>query len=283
MPRPLQPVDPPRVGPFRLTGRLHESPAGIVYLGEDPYGVHVSVALLTKGAAGDAAARDRFRAAITEEMPLSTGVPYRPPLWTAGEKAPLVAAQPEGTTPWVATVHDSVRPGAERFLEPVMIGSAHDPRGERADAGETADGRADAAAGEEAGEKDGEGGASPGGGRGAAGPRFEPYWAGARDPAVLAPASPRRFGDRGLVAALITLALLLLILALALAMLMSCEPRRVPPPPTPSPSPSSPTPRPSPTPTPSPEPSPTPTTPSPSPTSGTVTPDPSGTGSGGPV
>lgn len=265
MPRPLQPGDPPRLGPFRLNARLRESAAGIVYLGEDPYGVHVSVALLTKGAAGDAAARDRFRAAIVGEMPASTGVPRRPGSWTAGATSPLIAAHPESKAPWVATVHDPRRPGAERFLDPVMF---EPPKG--TGKGEGTGVRAAVAAGAAgAGDKGGPGG-----------PRFEPYWIGARDPAELpvAPRGPRLWG-RGLVAALVTLAVLLALLVLALVMLFACEP-----PPRPQPTPS---PVPSPStgsPSPSPSPSPTRRSPSPSPSKTTRTPSPSaGTGSGGPV
>ena len=46
MPKPLQFGDPGELGPFRLESRLHESAAGIVYLGVDPQGRPVEVALL---------------------------------------------------------------------------------------------------------------------------------------------------------------------------------------------------------------------------------------------
>lgn len=237
MSRPLQPADPSRLGPFRLSGRLRESAAGIVYSGEDPYGIRVSVALLTKGAAGDAAARDRFRAAITREMPASTGVPPVPRNWASGATAPLIAAEPNSPAPWVATTHDPDRPGAERFLDPVMF---------------------------------------QGGGQ-ARGPRFEPYWIDARDPAARLPGlGGPRVRDRGLIAAIVSLAILLMLLALALLLLFSCEPSSRKPPPSPSPTQT----RPSPSPTPSP----TPSSPSPSPSKKkSPSPSPSGTGEGNPV
>jgi hypothetical protein len=245
MPRPLQSGDPPRLGPFRIRGRLRESPAGIVYLGEDPYGMHVSVALLTKGAAGDPAARDRFRTAITGEMATSTGVPRAPGSWTEGATAPLVAAYPDSPAPWVATVHDTNRPGAERFLEPVLFktGPDEDPKG------------------------------------GDGGPRFEPYWVEARDPAKPPMGFGRRGGERGLFAAVLTLGIVLLLLALAMTLLYACVPQSPQPTPTPSPVPT--TGRSSPSPTPSPVP--TPSSPGPSQSGTPRSPSPSGTGSGPPV
>jgi hypothetical protein len=82
---------------------LSESPAGIVYEGVDPQGRLVSVAVLTRGAASDAAARDRFRAAIT------------------GERDVVAGAQAEGPAPWVAVGREPGRPGAERFLDAVVF------------------------------------------------------------------------------------------------------------------------------------------------------------------
>src|SRR3954452_6021924 len=102
MPKPLQPADPTEIGPFRLDSRLHESPEGIVYLGADPHGMRVEVALLTRAAAGDAAARDRVRAAIAAETPHGAA-PGTPPVTERGEPSPVVAAQAEGEAPWVAT------------------------------------------------------------------------------------------------------------------------------------------------------------------------------------
>lgn len=229
MPKPLQSGDPGELGPFALQSRLHESPAGIVYLGTDPAGRPVSVALLTTAAAGDAAARDRFRTAIAAETPPDDGVTRIPPPPGPGEPAPVVAALPEGEAPWVATAYEEGRAGAERFLEPVLLRRGWGFRARR-------------------------------------GPQFQPYWAsGPSGPALRAPqaADPgggqAALGDsRGLAAAVLSLAALLTLLALLMVLLFSCEPDEpVPPvpidtptsaPATPEPSPSmgSPRPRPSP-------------------------------------
>jgi hypothetical protein len=112
MPSPLQAGDPPQLGVYRLTGRLDERPAGIVYLAVDPSGRQVSLALLHRGAATDAAARDRFRAAIVNGEGLA---------WIAPQ---VVAAEPDGPTPWVATVYGADDPGAAVFLEPVAVAGA---------------------------------------------------------------------------------------------------------------------------------------------------------------
>src|SRR5690349_254800 len=121
MPKPLKAGDPGELGPFRLESRLHESPAGIVYLGLDPHGRRVTVALLTTAAAGDAAARDRFRAAVEAETPPPDPVPRTPSAPGPEEPAPVIAALAEGAAPWVATTYETGRPGAERFLEPVLL------------------------------------------------------------------------------------------------------------------------------------------------------------------
>jgi hypothetical protein len=112
MSRSLPIQDPSRLGPFELTGRLAETAAGIVYRGVDPHGRQICLAVLNQGAAGDAAARDRFRAAILAE-PLYTDPP-------AGTSA-IVGAEPAGHTPWVATLYEPGARGAERFLDPVLL------------------------------------------------------------------------------------------------------------------------------------------------------------------
>nr|BFE79737.1 hypothetical protein GCM10020093_023380 [Planobispora longispora] len=71
---PLQYGDPPLLGPFVLQARLRVGPAGLVYLGQGPDGRAVSVAVLTKGAAQDPAARDRFVTAIREAAAGRNGV-----------------------------------------------------------------------------------------------------------------------------------------------------------------------------------------------------------------
>jgi hypothetical protein len=231
MPSPLQPDDPTRLGPFRLTARLHESAAGIVYLGTDVSGRQVSVALLTTAAAGDAAARDRFRSAIT-----GAGRTARP-----GD-APIVAAQPDGATPWVATSHQEGQAGAERFFEAVMLRRGLGPALRRR------------------------------------GPQFQPYWAsGASGPAVQGAAGSggRVAETRTLAYSVLSLAALLLVLAALAVVLFQCEPKLPdPPPPTPPPIetiPATPAPAPSSS-SPSPVPSPTPSSPCPTPTRSSASP-----------
>ncbi|MBB5966187.1 hypothetical protein FHS22_005478 [Planomonospora venezuelensis] len=137
MASPLQYGDPPRLGPFVLQARLRVGPAGLVYLGQGPDGRAVSVAVLTRGAAQDPAARDRFVTGIQEAMAGRGGVRG----WMAraargrtalADTAPPVVAMGGGTAPWVATPYEPDRAGAERFLEPVLvrgtlIGERHGP------------------------------------------------------------------------------------------------------------------------------------------------------------
>ncbi|ETK37900.1 hypothetical protein [Microbispora sp. ATCC PTA-5024] len=158
MATPLQYGDPPHLGPFVLQARLLTAPAGLVYLGQGPDGRVVSVAVLTSGAALDAAARDRFVTAIREAQQSRSGV------WAWGasivdrvrgrapvERPPVLAMQ-DGEAPWVAVPYVPGGPGAERFLDPVMvsgtlIGQRH-------------------------------------------GPDFVPHWLGDRNPALPAPPAP---------------------------------------------------------------------------------------------
>jgi hypothetical protein len=227
--KPLQVGDPEELGPLRLHSRLHESVAGIVYLGTDPHGRPVTVALLTTAAAGDAAARDRFRAAIAGETPLPDPVPRVLPEPGPGEPAPVVAALTEGGAPWVATTYEEGRPGAERFLRPVLPQRGWTGRARR-------------------------------------GPQFQAHWvSGPAGPAVVTPGAPvsggaAAIGDsKALATAVLSLAALLALLALLVFLLFSCEPTQ-PTPPTPTEIPTS-------TPA-SPEPSPSPTSSQPSPSPG---------------
>jgi hypothetical protein len=238
MSRSLPIQDPSSLGPFELTGRLAETAAGIVYRGIDPHGRRISLAVLNQGAAEDAAARDRFRAAILAE-PLYTD----PPAGTAA----IVGAEPEGPTPWVATLHEPGARGAERFLAPVLLDVPHKAAQKAAPRRRS--------------------------------PLFQPHWLGSRDPALSPPRSWRDPGrDRGIIATILAVAALLVLVALLLLLLFACQPTQ-PTPPPPSPSPGSPTPSQS-----SQSPSPTPSSGSPSPTrtrSGTPSPAETG-GEGGP-
>lgn len=242
MAKPLQTEDPGELGPFRLSSRLEESPAGIVYLGADEQGRPVEVALLTTAAATDAAARDRFRTAVAAETPQPGPVPGRPRPPAPGEPAPVVSARLEGGAPWVATAHADGLPGAGRFLEPVLLKRGWGRRRLR-------------------------------------GPQFQPHWlSGPRGPAVLAPEpepAPVSDDTRVLATAVGSLALLLALLGLLVGLLFACEPS-TPPPPPPPPTPSVPVPVQPPPPPPG-----TTSPPAPSPTKGSRTPTPRPTFSGG--
>ncbi|MFB9469943.1 hypothetical protein ACFFR3_10535 [Nonomuraea salmonea] len=231
---PLQYGDPPRLGPYVVQARLHSAPAGFVYLGQGPDGRAVSLAVLTRGAAYDAAARDRFVTAIRDaggrERSGVRGWLNRPARPRGGgavlEGAPEVLAYDGGRAPWVAVPYAPGRPGAERFLEPVMVGG-------------TLIGQAH-------------------------GPDFVPYWLTDRAPALPGPPRPRRplteTRKRVLIAALAMVLLLLLVVTILLLLLLGRQdsepqPRQLPPTvfvPTPPPTPETPEPRPSPSQSPSP-------------------------------
>ncbi|MCT9933103.1 hypothetical protein N5079_23115 [Planotetraspora sp. A-T 1434] len=227
---PLQYGDPPHLGPFVLQARLRTAPAGLVYLGQAPDGRAVSVAVLTSGAALDAAARDRFVTAIKEAEQRRTGIRgwgaslvERVRGRVAADSPPVVAMQ-DGHAPWVAVPYVPGGPGAERFLDPVMV------------------------SGTLIGERHG--------------PEFVPHWLGDRDPALPAPpapAPPPVSTRRSVVLASALLATLVLVLMVVLWLLVfrgdedPAPPRPLPATnfvPTPPPVPTSPEPR-QPTPSPS--------------------------------
>ncbi|MDX6741221.1 hypothetical protein [Actinocorallia sp. A-T 12471] len=80
------PPSPPSPGPYRLTGALRQTPAGYVFGAVDGAGRAVQVVLLSKGAAGDAAARDRFAAAVRgEKAALLSYDVTNPGPWAVGE------------------------------------------------------------------------------------------------------------------------------------------------------------------------------------------------------
>ncbi|WP_433236489.1 hypothetical protein ACQPYK_27175 [Streptosporangium sp. CA-135522] len=242
MASPLQYGDPPQLGPFILQARLRVGPAGLVYLGQGADGRAVSVAVLTRGAALDPAARDRFVTGIREAAASRSGVRGWVARATRGRTAvadvtPQVLAMDGGSAPWVATPYEPDRAGAERFLEPVLvrgtlIGERH-------------------------------------------GPDFAPHWVSDRSPALPPPpkgAPPPVETRRSVIVAGVVLTVLLVLLAV-MAWLLLRRDEEVQPPPKPLPATSFvPTPPPVPA---SPEPG-QPTT-SPSPSSSR-----SGTGSPGP-
>ncbi|GAA0967081.1 hypothetical protein GCM10009555_010300 [Acrocarpospora macrocephala] len=225
MATPLQYGDPPRLGPFVLQARLQAAPAGLVYLGQGADGRAVSVAVLTRGAALDPAARNRFVTGIKEGEAARSGVRglFSRVSRRRNVTTPPVVAWDGGEAPWVAVPYAPGGVGAERFLEPVMvsgmlIGDRH-------------------------------------------GPDFVPYWLGDRNPALPAPpppAPPRTETVRSVALASALLATLVLFIgAILWLMLVRSDdepmPARPLPPtvfvPTPPPVPTSPEPmQPSPTP-----------------------------------
>jgi hypothetical protein len=192
MTRSLPIEDPPQLGPFRLTGRLDETPAGIVYQGIDPHGRQICLAVLNRGAASDAAARDRFRAAILAE-PLDR----RPP----DDAAAIVGAEPESRTPWVATLYEPGAPGAERFLRPVLLQGVRGGRGRASRGRDRQDGHRRV-------------------------PFFQPHWLGSREPAFRPHRGPLRdlARDRGIAATILMVAALLVLLAVLMLLLFACRP-----------------------------------------------------------
>ncbi|MFG1613063.1 hypothetical protein ACGFI3_09890 [Nonomuraea wenchangensis] len=228
---PLQYGDPPRLGPFVVQARLHQAPAGFVYLGQASDGRAVSLAVLTRGAAFDAAARERFITAIRGAGGERSG--RRPWFGRAGRQrtavldgAPEVLDSDLGSAPWVAAPYVPGEPGAEWFLNPVMVGG-------------TLIGQAH-------------------------GPDFVPYWLTDRAPALPGPVTRRRplteTRRRVLMAALALALLLALVTAMLLLLVLGRsdsepQPRQLPPTvfvPTPPPVPETTEPRPSPSLSPSP-------------------------------
>ncbi|MFC8013062.1 protein kinase domain-containing protein [Streptomyces cinereoruber] len=90
---PLDPADPPRIGPYALLGRLGAGGMGAVYLGRSPGGRTVAVKLIRPELA-DEAFRARFRAEVTAARAASGAF-----------TAPVVDADPDGPVPWMATAY----------------------------------------------------------------------------------------------------------------------------------------------------------------------------------
>ncbi|MBT2441953.1 serine/threonine protein kinase, partial [Streptomyces sp. ISL-36] len=91
---PLQPTDPPRIGPYTLLGRLGAGGMGAVYLGRSSGGRTVAVKLVRPELAADAGFRARFRAEVTSARAASGAF-----------TAPVVDADPDGPVPWMATAY----------------------------------------------------------------------------------------------------------------------------------------------------------------------------------
>ncbi|WP_461027827.1 serine/threonine-protein kinase [Streptomyces sparsus] len=92
--RPARPGDPVRIGPYRIIGLLGSGGMGTVHAGVDPAGARAAVKVVHSAQAEDPEFRARFR----REVQLSSRV-QGPCL------LPLLAADPEADTPWLATVY----------------------------------------------------------------------------------------------------------------------------------------------------------------------------------
>ncbi|MGV9267627.1 protein kinase domain-containing protein [Kitasatospora sp. NPDC003701] len=90
--RRLEPVDPTRIGPYALLGRLGAGGMGVVYLGRSAGGRTVAVKVVRPELAGDAGFRARFRAEVTAARAASSAF-----------TAPVVDADTEAPVPWMAT------------------------------------------------------------------------------------------------------------------------------------------------------------------------------------
>ncbi|MFC7265265.1 serine/threonine-protein kinase [Streptomyces lutosisoli] len=89
---PLGPEDPPRIGPYRLIGRLGAGGMGRVYLARSEGGRTVAVKLVQT----ELAQEPEFRRRFAQEVAAARRVGGA---WTA----PVLDADTEATTPWVAT------------------------------------------------------------------------------------------------------------------------------------------------------------------------------------
>lgn len=103
------PDAPSSLGPFRLTARQATSAAGDVHAAVDAQGRSAAVVVLAAGAATDAAARDRFAAAVAR----------------AGREGNVLLDASGATRPWAALAAGTAAPTS--VLESVLPGAASVP------------------------------------------------------------------------------------------------------------------------------------------------------------
>ncbi|MFJ8944463.1 serine/threonine protein kinase [Streptomyces sp. NPDC102395] len=92
--QPARPGDPSRIGPYRIVGRLGAGGMGTVHAGVASDGTRVAVKVIHPEQAQDPEFRARFR----REVELSSRV-------TGPHLVPLLAADPDAQTPWLATAY----------------------------------------------------------------------------------------------------------------------------------------------------------------------------------
>lgn len=270
-PFPLLASDPPKVGDYWIDARLASAASGVAYVGHDQVNTSAVVILLSEGAAGDAAARDRFAGLINQlhiDTVLARGGHGQDDGRLAGRFRPdtddPVVGDELPDTPWVALAYDGSAAAvaeARRILDDVAL------------VGVAALGRP-------------------------SGPDYQLHWIDKVRPGVAKlwplpwPGRHDRAGWGSILASWLLMILLCALAVLIAILLFQEAPRQAPPPPVPnsasatatsssssSPSPSSASPSPS---SASPSPSsasPSPSSASPSPSQGTPSASPSGAGS----
>ncbi|MGW3170976.1 serine/threonine-protein kinase [Streptomyces sp. NPDC001153] len=92
--QPARPGDPSRIGPYRIVGRLGAGGMGTVHAGVTSDGTRVAVKVIHP----EQAQEPEFRARFRREVELSARV-------TGPHLVPLLAADPDAPTPWLATAY----------------------------------------------------------------------------------------------------------------------------------------------------------------------------------
>ncbi|MDH6578004.1 serine/threonine-protein kinase [Kitasatospora sp. MAP5-34] len=92
--QPLEPIDPEAVGPYRLLARLGAGGMGRVYLARSAGGRTVAVKVVRAELAEDPEFRERFRREVSAAQAVS-----------GAYTAPVVDADRDGPTPWLATTY----------------------------------------------------------------------------------------------------------------------------------------------------------------------------------
>ncbi|MGW7257751.1 serine/threonine-protein kinase [Streptomyces sp. NPDC054834] len=92
--QPARPGDPSRIGPYRIVGRLGAGGMGTVHAGVASDGMRVAVKVVHP----EQAQEPEFRARFRREVELSSRV-------TGPHLVPLLTADPDAPTPWLATAY----------------------------------------------------------------------------------------------------------------------------------------------------------------------------------